>query len=147
LLKAYKKALVDADLEHQELPWDVSTRWNSMAELLSVTIKVYKAINDITDKCANKVTKLWLSKKEWQIARDLLPGLLEITKHISRSNVPMLHKVILLIDNISHALNSLITNVDLHLSICHAAFRGRTVLNKYYSKTDQSELYRLSLCK
>ncbi|KAF8580250.1 hypothetical protein K439DRAFT_1311569, partial [Ramaria rubella] len=74
-LEAYKKALVDADLEHQELPRDVSTRWNSTAELLSVAIKVYKAINDITDKHANKVTKLRLSKKGWQIARDLLPVL------------------------------------------------------------------------
>ncbi|KAF8590177.1 hypothetical protein K439DRAFT_1330804, partial [Ramaria rubella] len=99
-------------------------------------------------KHANKVTKLQLSKKEWQIARDLLPllqGLLEITKHISRSNVPMLHEVIPLIDNISHALNSLIANEDLHMSIHHAAFQGHTVLNKYYSKTDQSELYQLSL--
>ena len=39
----------------------------------------------------------------------------------------------------------MIDNEALHIAIRHAANTALTVLNKYYSRTDESEIYRIAM--
>lgn len=44
-------------------------------------------------------------------------------------------------------LDDAVDDVDLHVLVRAAASRGRTILNKYYSRTDESIMYRLAMRK
>lgn len=68
---------------------------------------------------------------------------------MSKSRVPLLHEVIPLIDAITAELDKYIENNDnvYHPLVSAAAARGLAVLNKYYSKTDDSILYRGAMSK
>ena len=50
-------------------------------------------------------------------------------------------------DHLDKHLATGLTGADYSLSICSAIRVGIKTLNKYYSKTDQSELYRISMGK
>jgi hypothetical protein len=66
---------------------------------------------------------------------------------MSQSKVPLLHEVIPLIDTITRALEKAITNRDLFPAVRASAAKGLAVLNKYYSKTDESIMYRCAMSK
>lgn len=66
-------------------------------------------------------------------------------KQISRSNIPLVHKVIPIFDIITVALNEFIDNTTLPAIVWHAALRGMIMLNKYYALTDDSIIYQLSM--
>jgi hypothetical protein len=64
---------------------------------------------------------------------------------MSQSKVPLLHEVIPLIDTITRALEKAVTNCDLYPAVRASAAKGLFVLNKYYSKTDDSIMYRCAM--
>lgn len=60
--------------------------------------------------------------------------------------MPLLHEVIPIIDVLTGKLASTIVNEDgLQRIVRIAAMRGLDVINKYYSKTDNSIMYRMAL--
>jgi hypothetical protein len=108
-----------------------------------------------------------LAKQEWELLEKLFP-LLEVsmfiwhsiviyflmysqvfliaTKQMSQSKTPLIYEVIPLFDIITRALNEYKDDLTLPPVIRIAAARGRTMLNKYYGLTDDSIIYRITMC-
>lgn len=70
-----------------------------------------------------------------------------VTNQMSQSNTPLIHQVIPLMDGLTRAFDKFIGDSELHLAVRYAAKRGLAILNKYYSLTDDSIVYRISMCK
>ena len=63
---------MEKELPSRLLPCDVSTRWNSVYDMLIVAKQYQMVIDEIT---ARKEYKLWryeLTEEEWQILDDLM---------------------------------------------------------------------------
>ena len=71
--------------------------------------------------------------------------LLFATNEISASTRGLVHEVIPYIDVLTKHLDDFQDNLTLLPSIRLAAKRGRKVLNKYYSLTDESSMYRVAM--
>jgi len=67
------------------------------------------------------------------------------TNQISTNKIPLIHQVIPIFDVITTALEDNIENDTLPLIVRHAALRGYYMLNKYYSLTDDSIVYRIAM--
>jgi hypothetical protein len=66
---------------------------------------------------------------------------------MSQSKVLLLHEVIPLIDTITRTLEKAITDHSLYPAVRTSAAKGLAILNKYYSKTDDSIMYRCAMSK
>ena len=60
---------------------------------------------------------------------------------------PLVHDVIPLIDNLTAKLQRAAGDTSLNITIRAAALAGIKVLNKYYSKTDDTIIYRVAMSK
>ena len=67
------------------------------------------------------------------------------TKRVSKSDTPLLHEVIPIIDLLTKSLTTAIESPDIVQPIRVTAVRGYTVINKYYSLTDDSIMYRVAM--
>ncbi len=67
------------------------------------------------------------------------------SKWMSSSGVPLLHEVIPLFDLLISKFEDIIINTDLFPGVQAAAICGCAVLCKYYSKTDDSYMYCMSM--
>jgi hypothetical protein len=65
---------------------------------------------------------------------------------VSKAEVALIYEVIPLIDKFTEEFKNIITDVDAHDSLCHAAKIALEVLNKYYSFTDHSNAFQVSIC-
>jgi hypothetical protein len=70
---------------------------------------------------------------------------LKATLRMSQSKVPLLHEVIPLIDTLTHKLEDAVTDHSLMPAVKSAAAKGLAVLHKYYSKSDDSIMYRCAM--
>ncbi|KJA12993.1 hypothetical protein HYPSUDRAFT_152090 [Hypholoma sublateritium FD-334 SS-4] len=90
-----------------------------------------------------------LTEEEWDLLREISPLLdifLYATKKISARRIPLIQDVIPYIDIITNDLVSdFIDNNFVSLVVRHAAHRGYLMLNKYYSLTDDSSVYRIAM--
>ena len=66
---------------------------------------------------------------------------------MSAQGRPLVHQVISVIDKLTEVMDEIIANQDIHIAVRAGAIAGLAVLNKYYSKTDESIVYRLSIRK
>lgn len=64
---------------------------------------------------------------------------------MSQSDVPLLHEVIPYIDKLTTLLENVIASTSASQVVRVAAARGLSVLNKYYSRTDESIMYRCAM--
>jgi hypothetical protein len=60
---------------------------------------------------------------------------------LSQKKIPLLHQVILVIDILTERLEDISSSKQYFLTIRAGAAKGLAVLNKYYSKTDESVMY------
>lgn len=58
---------------------------------------------------------------------------------------PLLHQVIPVIDILTECLEDISSNSQYYSTIRAGAAKGLAVLNKYYSKTDESIMYRCAM--
>ena len=79
------------------------------------------------------------------LSNSAIQSFLKATEQMSQSKVPLFHEVIPLIDTITHTLEKAIVNQTLYPAICVSAAKGLAVLNKYYSKTDESVMYHCAI--
>lgn len=70
---------------------------------------------------------------------------LKATERISQSNIPLLHEVIPVIDIIAGRLVESMADVALPAQVRYGAALGWKLLNKYYSATDESVMYRCAM--
>jgi hypothetical protein len=64
---------------------------------------------------------------------------------MSQSKVPLLHEVIPIIDMLTHTLETTVVDRTRMPAIKSAAAKGLAILHKYYSKTDESIMYRCAM--
>lgn len=117
-------------------------------------------------KGKNKLSNLKLSSTEWSLLQTLKPmlkvGLMclkvllalmlsqnfqHVTKQISESGHPLIADVIPLIDILHGRLEALLDDHSNPQIIRASAAKAAAILNKYYSKTDDSKIYRLCMSK
>lgn len=70
-----------------------------------------------------------------------------MTQRVSKMGSPVLYQIIPFIDKGTERLETAVANEALPRVVRAAAARGIRMLNKYYSKTDNSIMYRISMCK
>ena len=70
-----------------------------------------------------------------------------VTKEVSKSSVPRIYQVIPFMDRLNDALDDFAVDPMLCPAVRMAAIRGRSMLNKYYGKTDDSIIFRIAMSK
>ena len=78
-------------------------------------------------------------------SNDCVQVFLFATNEISTNKIPLIHQVIPIFDVITTVLEDNIKNDALPLIVRHAALWGYYMLNKYYSFTDDSVVYRIAM--
>ncbi len=61
------------------------------------------------------------------------------------ANVPLIHQVIPIIDYLCAHLEKVIDDLNMHPAIRHAAQNGMLVLDKYYVRSDESDMYWMAM--
>jgi hypothetical protein len=76
-----------------------------------------------------------------------IQGFLRITEIISQSNIPLIHEVIPLIDMVQNMVDNIREDKKIHPVVRSAVQCASKVVDKYYSKTDEAEIYRVAMGK
>ena len=147
------------------MPRDVSTRWNSTYDMLEFALEYCTALNTMTADWDMKLHQFELSKKEWAMASELCKALqvcplslrvcqlinlpyFQIFKHgtlFFSHNTPSISTIIPDMDHIDEYLATASQNPTYSEAICAALALGKQTLNRYYDKTDHSEVYRIAM--
>ena len=61
------------------------------------------------------------------------------------ANVPLIHQVIAIIDYLCGHLEKAVDDREMHSVICHVAQNGVSVLDKYYARMDESDMYWMAM--
>jgi hypothetical protein len=135
---------------------DVITRWNTLTEVIGRALQLREPLSHlVTLEQHNKgsrgvrLNRFKLSKQKWELLGQLHPLLdrfLVATKKISKSKTPLLHEVIPVFDVLTRALDDYVDDATKFPIVRAAARRGRSMMNKYYSLTDDSIVYRIAMC-
>ena len=131
--------------------------------MLQFALEYHAAIKQITGEVDMKLCDYEMSSEEWDVASELCEVLKvcllylllfslmsrqifkDATLFFSRDGTLSLTTVIPAMDYIDKVLVSNATNNNFSLSIQAALSMGKKTLNRYYSKTDDSELYRIAI--
>ncbi|KAG8725755.1 hypothetical protein FRC10_007895, partial [Ceratobasidium sp. 414] len=148
---AFKEScvLMDTPTPHN-IKRDVITRWNSTELTLEDADRTWPGLTHYQQN--SKYTP----RKERFLAEDraAIRGLLTVlrplrlaTETMSKAEVPLLADVIVQYDALNQRYGHMCNDKSLPLYLRHAADRAQGVLNKYYEKTDDSDMYRLALSR
>ncbi|KAF8596438.1 hypothetical protein BDV93DRAFT_454929, partial [Ceratobasidium sp. AG-I] len=128
---------------------DNKTRWNSSEIMLRGCDRTWDAGVEFQTTTRYTPRDLLLRKDDRKTIQGLLKVLSPltlVTNILSHAGVPMMADIIVHHDGLNCEYSDMCVDETLPLWMRHAANRGRKVLNKYYEKTDESELYRLAMC-
>ena len=146
-LPAWLNICAKHGLKRRLMPRDVVTRWNSTFDMLQFSLKYRKAIDAITAERTLKLRKHELEPEDWLIVEDLTAVLGQYknaTLYFS-SDAASISAVIPAMDRIDSHLNAHAGNRSLHPSIVAAMKLAKLKLNRYYSLTDMSSIYRIAM--
>ena len=71
ILPHWYEVLDELELDARMMPQDVSTRWNSMFDMLKFSIEYRRAIDAITAERTMKLRDYELGREEWKVAEEL----------------------------------------------------------------------------
>lgn len=129
------------------MPRDVSTRWNSTFDMLNFALEYRNALETITSDRDLNLRQFEMDKKEWTNAKDLrdvLKVFKDATMFFSQGK-PNIDTVIPAMDFLDEQLTSNSLKSKYSTSIKSAINLGKKTLNRYYDKTDHSEIYRIAM--
>ncbi|KJA19986.1 hypothetical protein HYPSUDRAFT_142979 [Hypholoma sublateritium FD-334 SS-4] len=115
--------------------------------MLTFVLLYRTAVEKFTANLANDSRELELTAEEWKIVTQLsevLMALKHATEFFSRAT-PNLAHVILVMDNINDRLTAQANNDAYSPAIRAALGIAKKTLNRYYSRTDDSEAYRIAM--
>ena len=122
-----------------------------------------KAINRLTDDRTSKLQDCVVSEEEWEDVKHLHDSLRvceslharictyclhQIFKTVTlefSTDIPCLASVIPAMDKMHNDLTTATVNEEYLLALRAALTLGTTLLNKYYSLTDKSDVYRIAM--
>ena len=165
-----------AKLDSKVLVRAVKTRWNTVTEVLERALQMREVLAQLCDMNAFnspksggvQLRRYTIEDDEWEILEQLfkllhvsliiliisrksnsahLQPFLYATKIMSKGDYALVHNVIPSMDILTEHLDAFKDNADLKAIIRVAAARGLEIMNKYYSRTDESEIYRNSMSK
>ncbi|KAH9952522.1 hypothetical protein BGW80DRAFT_1194779, partial [Lactifluus volemus] len=144
-----KKLATDADdpkktLAENIMPRDVSTRWNSTYNMLKFASSYQDPINQMTDSRSLKLSYCMVTESEWELVKELRDILKTVTLKFS-TDTPCLTSVIPAMDKMDDELTKASQSNDKSPALRAALMMGKALLNKYYSLTDKSEVYRIAM--
>lgn len=64
---------------------------------------------------------------------------------VSQSRIVLIHQVIPLIDALHDVLLGAMNDTSAHTAVRYAANSALIILNKYYRKTDECDIYRIAM--
>ena len=140
------------------------TRWNSTYDMIRVAIAYREAIDDVTGNKLIKLRKHELEDEHWAILKDLVHVLKvslsditvstlcrchcqlfkDATLFFSTDNIETIAHVIPMMDRFDAMLKDSVTE-PLAPAVRHALKFARNVMDKYYAKTDLSNMYRIAM--
>ncbi|KAJ7200180.1 hypothetical protein GGX14DRAFT_372566, partial [Mycena pura] len=146
LLPEWKNLLAELDFAIRVLPRDVKTRWNSTFDMINVILQYRRPVKLFTAAAANGLRAYELSGDEWTTLEDLRDALKHATLYFSRASAT-LASVVPTMDKIDALLATAAELVERPLStaIKVALLQGKHTLNRYYSKTFESRVYRIAM--
>ena len=149
------------------MPWDVANRWNSTYDMLRFAFAYIELINQITGDRSMKIRQYEIltirsgsSSSNYEtvlkqffflfiiLTLILLSSFLQIFKTVTlkfSGNTPCIAKVIPAMDKMHNELTTASNNEEYLPAIRAALGLGIKLLNKYYSLTDNSEVYRIAM--
>ncbi|KAJ8085640.1 hypothetical protein PM082_004458 [Marasmius tenuissimus] len=157
LLLAWKRHLCSLNLTPQLIPQDVKTRWNSTYDMLDFASNHRRAIKTFTQDADNNVCEFGMTMEEWELVEALMHILhiLKLATLYFSSEDPTVADVILAIDKInqfftSSALETVtrpkdVKVVDVSYVLKVSLMCAKRTLNKYYTLTDTSSVYRIAM--
>ncbi|KAF8815861.1 hypothetical protein BYT27DRAFT_7078739 [Phlegmacium glaucopus] len=111
--------------------------------MLDFALDYHVLINTITSNWDLNLCKYELEDDEWVVAKNLYDTL-KIFKHATlffSHHTPSISTVIPAMDHINTHLATATQDASYSISICAALAIGKQTLNRYYNKTDHSEVY------
>ncbi|KIM83857.1 hypothetical protein PILCRDRAFT_53538, partial [Piloderma croceum F 1598] len=121
----------------------VTTRWNSTYDMMDFILKYRHAIDQITADKVLKLRKYELDNDDWAIIEDLVATYKKATIFFSQDGAS-LAAVIPAMDKLNSHLNPH-TKKPYHSAIQAAMRLARKKINRYYSLTDLSSVYRIAM--
>ncbi|KAL1949782.1 hypothetical protein VTO73DRAFT_8663 [Trametes versicolor] len=132
----------------------VKTCWNTVTEVLERALEMREALGDLCDmaqfnkKTGARLRRYLLTDEEWDILAQLsrlLDPFLFATKKISVSDRALVQDVIPYMDILTNLVDKFRQDEQLAPSVRAAAQRGRVILDKYYTLTDETMIYCLAM--
>jgi len=160
LLPEWYRTLTTHHLSSRIMLRDVSTRWNSTHDMLTFAAQYRPAIDSMTDLGLRKYE---LDQAEWKLVGELRDVLKVSNFFVCSSHFSYLSEDIQRRDTVFLTRNTQSCNRNpsygSHRQIpCHTASErqhspairaalaiGKKTINKYYNKTDHSEVYRIAM--
>ncbi|KAJ3818976.1 hypothetical protein F5878DRAFT_547295 [Lentinula raphanica] len=129
--------------------------WNTLCDVIERALDLRRALEHLLSQGKHKLGKkplaAWrLTSEEWKLLDDILPMFkvfCQATKRLLASGRPLVADVISVINLINQQLESLVNDMTKPAIVQASAAKGRAVLNKYYSKMDDSKMYRICMSK
>jgi hypothetical protein len=146
ILPAWRQRCKDLKLKPRILPRDVVTRWNSTYYMLDFALKYRTVIDTMTADKSLKLRMFELETEEWGIVEELVTVLRlykSATLFFSQDSASAA-AVIPAMDRITNHLNHQ-TGKAYHPSLAAAMRLARKKLDRYYSLTDSSTIYRIAM--
>ncbi|PBK67360.1 hypothetical protein ARMSODRAFT_860977, partial [Armillaria solidipes] len=127
----------------------VVTHWNMTSNMIGHGLQLQPVLDALCIKSEHNKSKpptkrlkyLRLHDVEWTVLQQLHPifvNFLKAMDRISRSGVPLLHEVIPTMDILMQELEKALKNNSLMPCMRAGVSRGLAIIDKYYSKTDES---------
>ncbi|KAJ7064063.1 hypothetical protein C8F01DRAFT_984191 [Mycena amicta] len=135
----------------------VLTRWNTVTDVLTRGLELQPALDRLCSTSTGRasIKALLLSNEEWQVVYQLqavLKPFKDATLRLSTNKHPRIFEVIPIIDILNQHLEAVVRKTKsperpMSAVVRMAAVAGLGITDKYYSKTDESIMYRVAMRK